>query len=278
MSGEAAAAGGMAGPVGAGVGAAIDIGTWIWNLVQQGQSVDAAKAAVAEATGIPLPKLGELLIQAQQQGEVPDVQRGETRQAQLAALNQLQDMASKGGMDEGSIAALQAAEGRAGQDIRGQREAIRNAGLRQGTFGGGQDLAAQEAAVQGSANTLALAGTQAAADARARALQAISQTGRLAGDVRSQDEALDESNRRAQIERDRFNTQLRQATNQFNSGQRLGLTNAAIGRSGAITSATGGQRAAAAGMGQTITQGANQAGADVEGFANAYAAQGRKKS
>ena len=54
-------------------------------------------------------------------------------------------------------------------------------------------------AAQAGYNTLAMAGTQNAANAQMRALQAIQASGRLAGDISSEDEQRQMANRQARM-------------------------------------------------------------------------------
>lgn len=221
------------------ISAGISIAQLIAHLVEQGQTEAAAKEAISNATNIPIPKIESMQYDpALQNQPIQQIVPGVTQGAQMDALRQLQQTGATGGMDSGSTAALQQAEQRTEQDVQGQEQAIQAQTQRQGITGGGQQIAQQEAAIQGSANRLAMAGTQAVADARTRALSAIRDSGRLAGDIRSQDEAVQTSNRDAAIARDRFNAEVTNAARQFNAGAPERQAAIAQGRAGAVTNAT----------------------------------------
>jgi len=207
------------------------------DLRRRGLSEDEAKQALAQAYKIDIPKIEEILMVAEQQGITPDVARGETRKNQMKALGQLEDMGEKQGMDEGSIAAIQQAGDYAARQGRAQELGIMQGAQRRGTLDSGTQLGAQLQSAQAATNTLAMAGTQAAADARIRALQAINSAGRLSGDIRSEDEKVDMFNRQAQNERDRFNTSLRQAANEHNANAPLAIAGVEVARQGQINTA-----------------------------------------
>ena len=130
--------------------------------------------------------------------------------AQQASLGALQNIARQGGLDLQSRARLAEAQGQIGQQARGQREALLAQQQRQGTLGSGQGLAAQLMAQQGAADQASRAGLQAAASADERALQALMQSGQMAGDMRGQKFSEDERRAQAMDRINRFNTQHRQ--------------------------------------------------------------------
>lgn len=132
------------------------------------------------------------------------------RQAQLDALRGLQAEGNAGGLTVQSRAALNEANALQAQRERGSREAILQGMSQRGMGGSGTELAAALQNQQASADRSALAGTQAAADARQRALQAMSASGEMAGGIRGQD--FGEAATKAQA---------RDARNRFNASQRL---------------------------------------------------------
>jgi len=174
----------------------------------------------------------------------------ELRQAQMSALDQLAREGKAGGLSIESRAALREAEGETSARERGSREAILQDMARRGMSGSGNELAAALTNQQGAAERNSAAGTRAAADARARALQAMTQSGQLAGAVRGQD--FGETTTRAGAVDDR---------NRFNATQRLqragmranALTNNAVSydasaaRSGGLGAGVGAGLGAAAG-------------------------------
>jgi hypothetical protein len=109
-----------------------------------------------------------------------------TIEAQRQALRQLQEL-SEGGVSEADIAAMQDMQLQAETAERGQRGAILQSMARRGMAGGGQELAASLAAEQGTADRLAGDRRNLVQGAQQRALQALSQSGQLAGSMRGQD-------------------------------------------------------------------------------------------
>jgi len=110
-----------------------------------------------------------------------------SRAAQVSALRSLMGIANEGGMDPQSRAALLQAQGAAARERAATTGALRQSFQSRGMGGGGMELALATGAGQQAANANAMAGVQAAADARTRQLQALSQGAGLAGQVRGQD-------------------------------------------------------------------------------------------
>jgi len=165
----------------------------------------------------------DLMIVAEQMGLPPEVASSLIRNDQINALRQMQNIAARGGMDDAAIAANQQAQIAAARQAQGQDAAIQSQLARQGINpGAGSAIAMRQSAGQNAANQLSMAGTQNAADAQIRALQAVAESGRISGDIASSQEAIAEANRQARFERDRYNTGIRQAVNQYNSGAKLG--------------------------------------------------------
>lgn len=111
------------------------------------------------------------------------------RSTQLAALRDLMGVAEAGGFDAQSRAQLAQAQGAAAQQQRAQQGALRQDFAGRGMAGGGSELALRAAAQQQAANANSMAGVQAAADARTRALAALQSGASLAGQVRGADYA-----------------------------------------------------------------------------------------
>lgn len=133
----------------------------------------------------------ELLANVDEQtGEVaPDMRR-----SQASAVDSLRDIYARGGMDAQAQAALgQAQQSNAARERMG-RGAIQQGAQMRGVGGSGVDIAAQLANQQGAANRNAMAGTQAAGDARTRAIQSLMGSAGIAGNVRGQDSALSQFN------------------------------------------------------------------------------------
>lgn len=172
------------------------------------------------------------------------------RAAQMDALARMQKEGAAGGLTVEDRSALIAAQNANAAKERGAREAILQDAARRGMGGSGTELAAELENQQGAADRNAAVGTQAAADARKRALAAISESGQMAGAVRGQD--WGEASQRAAAQ---------DAINKFNASQRLqraGMVgNIRIGKAGQY------DKQAAATMGM-----ARGAGAAVGGVAD----------
>jgi hypothetical protein len=132
-----------------------------------------------------------------------------TKDLQLRALARMANVARAGGMDTQSKARMEQAQGAADAQNRGMQGAITQNFAMRGQGGSGAELVSRMQGAQGYANQARAAGTQAAGDANARALQAIAQQGSMAGSARGQDwgERTDVAG-------------ARDAMNQFNAGQR----------------------------------------------------------
>lgn len=132
--------------------------------------------------------------------------------AQMRALGALQGEAAQGGLTAQDRAAQQQSMDATAQQERGQREAIQQQNaMRSGGAGtSGAGLASAMAAQQGAAQRNAMAGTQQVADARSRALQAMTGAGQMATGISQQQFGQQSEAARA-----------RDAIQQFNAGQRL---------------------------------------------------------
>lgn len=107
--------------------------------------------------------------------------------SQLKALGQLQDIGNNGGMTLADRANLEQVEGSIAAKQRGAREAILQDAQRRGGYGSGTALAAQLMSQQGGADEAHMAGINTAANAQARALQAIQAAGSMGTNLRNQD-------------------------------------------------------------------------------------------
>jgi hypothetical protein len=253
-----------------GVGFLFDLFGAVEAAKKRGMAEDAARRAVAEAYGLEVPELDQLMIQAEQMGGRPDVMASDQRAAELDALRQMSEMGARGGMDEGSIAAMQQAGAKAAQANQQARQSIANQYQQRGQWGSGNELASQLAAAQSSANTLSLAGTQAAADARQRALQAIAGSGNMASRARSADEQLALANKEAAEARDKFNTTIRNEANQFNANAPVKQFQMGLGRQGAIQNATNTQVNTLTGNSKSGQEDINRLGARGQNFIGGF--------
>lgn len=235
---------GMGSAVGAGTGAGLEmITSLIGHLVANGQRAEAERLyneMIQDAKDIDVPAFEEMIAQEiQRQTEVkadPGV-----REAQMQALTKMQGIANQGGLDPQAQLAIQQARQSEEQLAKANGQAVQSDFARRGMSGSGAELAAQMAGSQGASNRANMAGMSAAADASQRAMAALSGVGQMAGNIRGQDFSTDDSNRRAAIERDKFNSQLRTAAQQGNIDQRFRRTNAQMNKVGALAGAKKGK-------------------------------------
>lgn len=133
----------------------------------------------------------------------------EYKDLQLQALRKMAGV-SEDGLDEGDEAAFREAQRAVANEAQAQQAAILNNMAQRGTLGSGMELAARLQGAQDSANRLSSAGDKLTQDARARALQALSQTGSMASNLRSQDFGEQEKIARARDAISQFNVQNQQ--------------------------------------------------------------------
>jgi hypothetical protein len=116
----------------------------------------------------------------------------------MQALRALYD---EGGMDAGARSALAQAQESSAANERMQRMAIGQNMQARGLGSGGTQLAAQLAAQQGGANRNAMAGTQAAADARSRAIQGLTGSAQVGQGIKAGEDAFEQFNARQRLSR-----------------------------------------------------------------------------
>ena len=138
--------------------------------------------------------------------------------AQMDSLSSLQDIGKNGGLNAADKAALGKLESDVNQQDRGRREAIlQNLGAR-GMRGGGQELLAQLQSAQSAADRQSQSGLDIAGMSQQRALDALSQSGQLAGQLRSQDFGEQAQKANAADVISKFNAQNQQQANLTNAG------------------------------------------------------------
>lgn len=133
------------------------------------------------------------------------------RDAQLAALGQLERIGSEGGLTIEDRAALQEANMLQDSRSRGAREAILQNMAARGLSGSGQELLAQLSGQQDQAQQASLMALQQGALGRQRALEAIMGAGQLGGQMEDQRFGQARAKAEAQDIINRFNTANRQA-------------------------------------------------------------------
>lgn len=225
---------------GAGTGAGLEMVTsLIGHLIANGQRAQAEELynqMLADAEGLDVPAF-EAAIDASIQKQKDIQSDPAVREAQMGAMTKMQGIANENGLDPQSRLALQEARQSTDQQARANQMGVQSDMQRRGMSGSGAEIAGQIAGAQGASSRGNMAGLSAASEARQRAMDALRGVGTMAGQVRGQDFAQDDSNRRAATERDMFNSKLRVAAQQQNiagrqnrfqmQNQKLGATNKA---------------------------------------------------
>jgi hypothetical protein len=138
--------------------------------------------------------------------------------AQNKALQSLQDIGNSGGLQLQDKAALQDSMLQQQTSDRSNRLAINDEMSKRGLGGSGFDVAAQLQGQQGTSDQAAKNSLSVAAQAQARALDAIQKSGQLATQYRDQDFSQDSAKAQAQDAINKFNTQNMQDVQQRNVG------------------------------------------------------------
>lgn len=181
-----------------------------------------------QSAGIYTPQLEEDLSSEVQESVVAQIKEDPgLREAQMRALNSMQQRA-KVGLSAEDRAALNQVRSEVQRDSEAKRQQIMQTMQSRGQGGGGADLMAQLQSAQGAADQAAAGSDALMAQASQRALQALSQSGQMAGDVRSQDFGVEQTKASAIDERNRFlaeNSIARQRANvgSLNQAQQLNL-------------------------------------------------------
>jgi hypothetical protein len=139
---------------------------------------------------------------------------------QRQALAKVSQIADQGGLTAVDRARLLDIREQQNTQNRGMQEAITQNAAQRGVNGSGLELAQRLLAQQASANQASNAGTQVAADAQTRALQAIQQQSAMAGTMRNQDSAEQQAVANAQDTINRYNTSGWNATQAANTAER----------------------------------------------------------
>jgi hypothetical protein len=144
----------------------------------------------------------------------------ETKAAQMAALQGLQDITSGGGMTAMDRQKLNQIATEEATRSRGAREAIMQQAQARGAGGSGMDILAQLQNQQESANRASSRDIDVAAMAQQRALEALQQQGQLAGQIGQQGFQQGAQRAQAQDEISKFNAQNRQQVGMSNVAAR----------------------------------------------------------
>lgn len=194
-----------------------------------GYPPDYSKALVLqefERVGILTPELEqEVEIAASEMGQIEEDQS--LRDSQRQALEMLKTRAQTG-LGAEDRASLNQVRGEVQRDAEAKRQQIMQQMQARGMGGSGADLMSQLQAAQGASDQAATGSDAVMAQAQARALQALSDSGRMAGEIRGQDFGVESARAQALDERNRMlaqNSVARQRTNvgALNDAQKLNL-------------------------------------------------------
>lgn len=137
------------------------------------------------------------------------------KNAQMSALDTLSEM-GEGGLTEGEMAAMRELRRQSAAEAQAKQGQILQEMSQRGTLGGGMELASRMGAAQSGANRLSSEGDRLAQMAQERALQAISQKGNLAGNIRGQEFGEQSQMAQAADAISRFNAQNQQSVESRN--------------------------------------------------------------
>ena len=138
-------------------------------------------AALQEYASISSPEVRNLIAQGVKESAFKNIKANEGQRAiQDETQNRLLTKGRENGLDLQARAKLEEAGQNAAQYERQQRQGILDNARARGTLGSGEELMSRLSAEQGGADSLRMAGVQAAADADERALQSIIQAGDMA--------------------------------------------------------------------------------------------------
>lgn len=179
---------------------------------------DEARAAQA-LRGLNVPGLQQLLAQeagASAQVGAPD--DFGNRSARNAAIQLLLQQGQAGGNSLEDRRTQAQAQRAAGQATRQATQSALQSAASRGMGGAASTLQAQLLGASTGADRAAQVGLEGASNARMAALQALQSGGSMAGTAEAQDSARDLARRQAMDQMAQFNAQVRQRTNEYNSG------------------------------------------------------------
>lgn len=195
-----------------------------------GYPPDYSKALVLqefERAGVLTPELEqEVEVAASEMGQITE--DASLRDTQRQALEMLKTRAQVG-LSAEDRASLNQVRGEVQRDSEAKRQQILQQMQARGMGGSGAELMAQLQSAQGASDQAAAGSDELMAQAQQRALQALSESSRAAGDIRSQDFGVESARRSALDERNKMlaqNSVARQANNvsRLNEAQKYNLS------------------------------------------------------
>jgi hypothetical protein len=173
----------------------------------EGEAYKYRQEALAKYMGISVPELKEMVAKEQGDTHLKDVTTDPRFDAQQdMAAERLEEVGNAGGFDARARARMEQARMESAQAERSAREGVLASARARGTLGTGEELSAMVQAGQAAADRERMAGVQTQADAEERALQAIIEGGRFAGERQGRQWGQRAQVASAQDEIDRFNT------------------------------------------------------------------------
>ncbi len=187
--------------------------------LDRAEAMRLIKAAIDEFGKIDVPKLQQLLLKTNPDTQLKGIKDDPVyRDQQNAADTQLGDIVQSGGLTLADRAALNDIRNRTAQSESAGRNAIAGQMAARGTLDSGAQLAMQLQGNQQSANSLARADESAAAQAQARAFQAIQERARNAGQGLDRDYRQKSDAARAQDAINAGNTAIQNTASMYNAG------------------------------------------------------------
>ena len=158
------------------------------------------------------------------------------KQAQMQALTGLQNVANQGGLTAIDKGQLNDIANQENTQARGAREAIMSNAAQRGVSGSGLELMNELKSAQGAASDQSNRDTSVAANAQQRALQALVDSGQMAGNMQGQDfnqqaqivaakDAISKFNAQNQQQTGMYNTQTANAAQAANLAAKQGIAN-----------------------------------------------------
>jgi hypothetical protein len=218
-------------------------------------AIESAVSDIARAQGL-IPSDASVKISPQ---EVADAASTDASAARKSALQGLTKMGQAGGMDDisrqGQIQAINAAQ----DNQTSANSSIESRLRQQGSYSPATAALMMQGASADANSNLSQASLQGAAEARKRALEAMTQSGSLANTTDA-----------AELARQSFNAKMRDAANQYNSGAAMDLARMRYGGQKDVAAAKLGQVSANQAIDDRTTAAMYGVGAQASSAAKSY--------
>jgi len=199
------------------------VGAWIGSLLAEGPASEEEKKVydlllqnMNEYGQIDPAVLKNVEAEIQTNTEFDKIREDvRLKDAQMNALQRMQQVASEGGMTAIDRARLNDINAQVNQQTQARRQAAMTQAAQRGQAGSGLMYANILGGEQAAAEAAARQGFDVAAEAQRRALEAMAGSGRLAGDIRGQEYQQAANRAQAQDRINAYNTQLRNEMNKY---------------------------------------------------------------